>query len=909
MTRALAFASILAAAGCGGDAPPAGPYDGVDLTVDLRVDGLDGPVHAVRDEYGIVHINATTGGDAAFVQGYVMAHDRLPQMDVLRRFGAGTLAELYGLDEDVVNTDLEMRVHRMKPIAEQAYAELQASTDADDQDIVRVLDRFADGVNAYAADLQAGKYTVDSSVRFSWDPDRFVAWSPVDSLVLGRFQAFALSWTTPLEIDITDLYQQARQVFDLADAGDADHYARRGASADLVRVAPVGRTATIDGFPNVDADTGTRSDGSGAAPRPHVSRALLASARKFLAPHMGPQGPHAFMVPHAGSNDWVVGPTLTGGKAMLAGDQHLSLPNPSIFYPTHLVVPGELDVEGITFPGIPGVVLGHNGHLAWSATVVYHDVNDVYLEQIVPCDAGGGDCVLFDGGQVPIESWTETVNVGALGTITGSIEATYERVPHHGPIIPTVDNRAVVPRTGSQALSVRYTGHQVTHEIRATYLLNRATSVQEGFAALASFEYGGQNWVMIDDAGHIAWTTQAKVPLRSAAAYAWDPETAPDAPAPFFVLPGDGSAEWEGWMDPRYIPHAIDPDKGYLATANSDPVGATFDGNPLDGPVVDGRPLYAGTTYAAGVRSERISALIEDKSAGGAMTLDDMAAIQADTQSTIGGHLLPSLIGVLDRTGRDDDAATYLRAWDLATGPDSVATSIFNVWMHFFFDRAVGDEYAELGWDVYAIEQNLSVRTVVALLAEPGSLVSGLSVDTGQPILCDDLRTPAIVDSCDDVAMAALDDAVAWLGGADGFGSDDASTWVWGGLHTLTMKPLFPEDSLNLPAPDDPDPALRHGFPRAGDNFVINRADCGWDDLDFKQDADGPAQRFLAEVEPGGTIHARMALPGGLVYDRSSPHYRDLLDDYYLPDQHFDLPYATAEIVDHGEERWLFRNR
>jgi acyl-homoserine lactone acylase PvdQ len=354
----------------------------------------------------------------------------------------------------------------------------------------------------------------------------------------------------------------------------------------------------------------------------------------------------------------------------------------------------------------------------------------------------------------------------------------------------------------------------------------------------------------------------------------------------------------------------VDPAQGYLATANSDPVGATFDGNPLNGPVVDGRPLYAGTTYAAGFRTERISSLIDEAAAAGAVTLDDMARFQADSDSTVGSHLLPALVAVLDRAARADAAADHLRAWDLSTATDSVATSIFNVWMHFFLARALGDEYAELGWDVFAVENNLSVRVAVALLAEPDSLRSGLAPQTGQPILCDDRTTTGggAVESCDDVALLALDDAIAWLASAQGFGSDDPATWVWGGLHTLTLEPLFPEDSLNLPPPDDPDPALRRGFPRAGDNFVINRADCGFD-LDFRQNADGPAQRFLAEVEPGGTIRARMALPGGLVYHRQSPHYRDLLDEYYLPDRHFDVPYATAEIVDHGEERWVFRNR
>jgi hypothetical protein len=169
------------------------------------------------------------------------------------------------------------------------------------------------------------------------------------------------------------------------------------------------------------------------------------------------------------------------------------------------------------------------------------------------------------------------------------------------------------------------------------------------------------------------------------------------------------------------------------------------------------------------------------------------------------------------------------------------------------------------------------------------------------------MRTTALVESCDVAVWRALDAAVTWLEGPDGFDAADADRWVWGRLHTLTLQPLFPEDALNVPPRSDPNPDLRNGYPRAGDNFVVNRADCGWGDLDFSQNEDGPAQRFLAEVEPGGTIRVRMALPGGTIYNRDSAHYRDLMDQYYIPNRHFDLPFSIDEIVTAGEERWVFR--
>ena len=956
----------LALVACGDNLAPGGPFDSLPKDGDFREPSLSAPVHVARDRFGIAHISADTIADAAFVQGYVMAHDRLPQMDILRRFGAGTLAELFGaLDPSVIDTDLSMRVHRMTFYAQQTWDMLQASSDPTDQEIVQLLQRFSDGVNAYAGDLQSGKWKLDPQVSVSFgDPSLFAAWSPVDSLVLGRFQAFSLSYSTPFETDLTELYQDLQDTFDNAPASSPALHARAGISRDLMTVAPVGTSPTIDGFPNVDTDTGTTSDGGRpghraavakptrpacerseqlrtAEPsarrsiadgprcggRPRVPKELFANARRFLSKdiHDGPLhalGPHAFQRPWAGSNNWAVGPTLANGKTLFATDQHLQLPNPSIFYPMHLIVKDQLDVEGVTFPGIPGIILGSNGNVAWAATVSEHDVNDVYLEQIASC--GAGDCVAFDGQQVPIQTFTETINIGALNTITDSKTVTYEFVPHHGPFIPTIDttNHTLVPRTGDSALSVRYTGYDPTFEIRALYNLSHAKIVDDGFKALADFTYGSQNWTMIDNSGNIAWTTQALVPWRSPATYAWDPVTNPDGPAPFLVLPGDGSTEWEGRMDSRYVPHAVDPDQGYLATANADPVGATFDNNALNQPVVDGSPLYAGVTYDSGFREDRITTLIE---ATQGATIDDMSTIQHDTHSTVGTTFLPQVDAAMatldDPTGAPSDVATFvaglapadktrletakglLAAWTGATptaldapDADAAATCLVNMWMHFFFIRTLQDEFTAAGFDMGRVDDQQLVRIVNKMLRDPGSFVQDAA--TGQPILCDDLAS-AGDDSCTKQVLAAMLDAMTQL--ETQFGSGDTTTWRWGKLHTLTITPLFPNTQLDLPTPDE-----GTGFPKAGDNFVINRSDMGWADTDFSQFADGPAQRFLAEAGPGEPIQVKWALPGGTIYDSTSPHYRDLLDTYYLPLQHFDAAFSIDEIVAAGESREEF---
>lgn len=938
--------AMVVSAGCGGggggdddgdDAPPAGPYDDVPLTQDLRLDGVLDAVHIARDEYGIPHIHATSTHDVYFGQGYVMAHDRLPQMEILRRFGAGTVAEVFGLDDGAVESDLEMRAHRWKPLAEAGWAALQASSDPTDQAMVIGLQAFSDGVNAYAADLVAGKYQLHPAIQASFDPERFVPWTPVDCLVMGKFQAFALSYTADIEVDITDIYQTAGEVFDPA-SDDAHLAARAGAGADLVRVKPVGAVSTIDGFPNVESNSGTRSDdlsGTARIRRPHVPRELLRAARRAMRSKLK-HGPHAMIKERGGSNNWVVAPDLGGGAGMLASDPHLNLPNPAIMYPCHLVVPGELDVQGIAFSGIPGIVLGHNGRVAWGATVVFHDVNDIYLENIHACE-GGGDCVTFDGHEVEVETWQEEIRIGSLGTVFDSMTVTYERVPHHGHIIPNVDGRQLIPRSSSQALSVRYTGHTVTNEFAFFWKLNRAQSVTDAFAAISSFQFGGQNFVFLDADGNIGWTTHAKVPVRAPAAYAWHAATNPDGLAPFFVLPGDGSAEWEGFVDSRYLPHAYNPPTGYLVTANSDPVGASFDGDPLNGPIVDGRPLYIGAVYATGLRTARIDQMLQERMAGGALTLDDMADIQHDARSNMGARLRPHIVAAVeaidagshadvdawiatlpgDRVQRLRDAGALLAAWQLATPPavegqptaaeiaDSAATSVFNAWAYYFLGRAVGDEHALLDWTPYDLPDDLSARVMVGLLEDADALQTGVALATGEALLCDDLATADDTESCTLIALQALDLALDFL--TERYASPDMTAWRWGEQHRLVMEPLFPDAALNVPPPNDPNPDWRKGYPRAGDNWAVNRADCGYDDLDFAQHQSGPAQRFLARVGDDGVIEARFAFPGGAVYDPSSPHFRDIMDEYYVRDAQFDYPFATAEIVDHGEERWVLR--
>jgi len=910
------LASLAFVAACGDDAP-SGPYD--DLPVDERITGTDvgAPVDVVRDVHGIPHIRARSVPDLAFAQGYVMASDRIQQMDLFRHFASGRISELFGaLDAGQIDGDLEMRMHRFEPNAIATWELLQASEDPEDQELVVFLTRFSDGVNRFLKDLRDGVKTIDPTVLSFFDPMRTADWTPADSLVIGRLQAYSLSYST-VELDLTELLERATLNFD--QSADPDRLRRAGAAFDLVRLQPIDVTATTDGFPTAAASAAARP----RTPRPHVDPALLARARSVMKrPSLGSK----LLDTRNGSNNWVVGPDLAGGKTLLANDPHLQLASPSIFWACHLSMIGDdpIDVAGITFPGIPGIILGHNQHVAWGATTVNHDVNDFYAEDVHPCGSGGGDCVTFEGDEVELETQVERIDIGALGTITSTRTVTYERVPHHGPIVPEIVDGELAPRQDGPAISVRYTGHEPTFELAAFQALWRAADVTEAKAAFASFGFGAQNWVITDDAGHIGWTTQAHIPWRTDGCFTFDPaDPLAGGVAPWWVVPADGSCEWDGYMEAEHIPQEVDPARGYIATANNDPIGASADANPLNEGSAGGHRLYVGfADYDEGYRVGRITRRIEAAIDAGDLDADTMKSIQADAYSNLGATLTPHLIAAIDalaaevatpgthpdlaafgasltpaRRNRLTEARALLAGWSFDTpaddSEDSTATVVFNLYAVEVLQRALGDEAS-----VVARGAGGFANTLVTIFEHPDRLHTGLAVETGEPLLCDNLGTVGTIESCTLIELEALDAALTF--GVDELGNDLLG-WRWGDLHTLTLSSLLPTDELSVPPPNDP--VIPDGYPRHGDNFSVDASSPGLGDTEFSYDH-GPAMRHVTVLGDEQPV-TYLALPGGQQMDTRSSHWRDLMDGYWSTNEYFEVPWTTTQIHAAHESRWV----
>jgi len=930
--------------------PPLGDLLAIDD--ELHLDGLAGPVDAVRDINGRMHIYATSVTDAMLVQGYLVARDRHVQLEFLRRAAVGRLAEMLGaVSPGLHETDIGFRHIGLHRTAAVIYEQAPSGDRA-------LLDAFAAGVSQLYAELRTGERELPQGIA-AIKPEIFGEWTAVDSLAVGRLQTWLLSYSGDGDISNQALLDDLRLGFDAADSDPAVAQ-RAGIERDFMRFASSHPATTISGISAIGGtstagrsgqlDAGSRAEpsgGMGMSRPPRIDpplRKLIDDSRRVhraldrVRDVLARKG-------YFGSNNWAVGPELSAtGNALLASDPHLGLGAPAIFWPVSIHVEhadeddasDDLNVAGIAFPGIPGIILGHNEHVAWGATVAMHDVTDVYRETLT----ADGTAVMFNGEAVALETITEEIDTGTGDIVTYDVQV----VPHHGPIFPTiVDGQVVAPDPATGALSVRWTGLGPTGEFSAVMGLLRARSVDEARAALDDFGTGAQNWMLADVNGDIAWTTHALVPYRSAGALSWDPATY-QGQLPCFVLPGDGSAEWTGYWPDDQVPWAKNPPPGYIATANNDPVGGTVDNDPSDDSQADGSSAYLNCGYAAGHRQGRIQALIDDRDEP--LTLDDMSAIQGDHRSPLGARLTEGLLLAIDATSQElavpgshpdlanivadpsYDSALFaqvrglLESWrdesDYAAAsgvnPDdnialplelpearaAQATTIFNAWLVRFAARVFGDEMAHVQRSGGDSRYHAALWHLMT--AEPATLAT-YDASTGDSALFDDIGTPQVETRQERIARALLD-ALSWLAQNRG----PIESWRWGALHTVTFEPAAPTfATLAMPHPKDE--VFTDGFPRHGDMFVVDASNYRMhravdDELQFAFGS-GPTQRFVIEMDPAG-LKARNALPGGAVFDADSAHHGDQAEEWRRNQVH-DVPYQLDAVIAAAETRTVVR--
>jgi len=591
---------------------------------------LSAPVTVRRDQHGVPHIDAATQQDLFVAQGFVTAQDRLWQMDAFRRSANGELAEIMG--PSLLRHDKAQRMFQFRNVAHRIYSNLPP------QDRAR-LDAYARGVNLYIAQHQD---SLPPEFRLlHYKPQ---AWAGVDSISIGMMMVDMLDthWYAKLARDrIAARLNNSKLESDLYPIGSWRDHPPTGEPLDHSQPLPY-----PPGTTNNDEDDRTETSldlqslgnpstmGTPLIPGAPSMRSIFALVWKATAPNGLAMNNHPCSDCTPGSNNWVIsGAHTASGKSLLSNDMHLGLNEPNIWYMADLSAPG-FHAAGVTLPGMPFIVAGHNERVAWGFTALYGDVQDLYIEKLQ-----GNNYQSTDAQLRPLTFDHEVIHV------RGRKDVNYEvRLTDHGPLLDPIFTR------DSRAIALKWTLYDPALNSIPLYAINTASNWTEFSAALAQWCWPTQNVVYSDDQGHIGYHAVGRMPVRPAGLVSISIE--------------DTSHEWQGYIPFQDLPTAFDPPSGFLATANSR--------------VTSNKSRYPLTDeWADPYRIERINKLLQGRDH---LTPADSLAVQTDIYSEMDQEMAHRLAYAIDHSPDADDrlrkAADLMRNWDGRLTTDSAAASV-----------------------------------------------------------------------------------------------------------------------------------------------------------------------------------------------------------------------------------------
>src|SRR3954469_7049565 len=597
----------------------------------LKVAGLKAPVAVLRDAQGMPHIRASSMEDAIFAQGYVTAQDRLWQMDVTRRFAAGELAEILG--PDLVRNDREQRILMLPDVAESAVAALSPEER-------NLSNAYCAGVNAFI-ESHRNRLPIEFRVlRYQPKP-----WRVQDSFLIGANMMKALNHGTANDERIRELITSK-----LGPALTSELYPQTS-----VRDHPP--TEPVHASNRKTKQEDPSEDDPDFAPDSQISDDVQEE-------------------PVPGSNNWVVsGAHTASGKPLLSNDMHLDYGVPGIWYEVQLEVPSKgFDVAGVSLPGAPFVIVGHNQRIAWGFTNVEPDVEDLYVEQF----NGKGEYLTPQGWKQP-ERRHEVIKVKGLPDVSLEVEVT-----RHGPIVTEL-----FPGE-TRKLALHWIVYDSPISFQTFSAADAAQNWEDFRKAFSHLSSPGQNVVYADVDGHIGYQATGHFPIRRAG----------DGSVP--VNGSDDAHEWIGTIPYDKLPSAFDPSEGIVATANARMIP-------------NGYPYPISTYFDVPFRTQRIYSVLQS---GRRFDTTDMLSLQMDVYSDFEKSLADRFVSAVDHspsaTPRAKEAAELLRSWDGRFPAESPAANII-----VFARRAAVREMLEPqlgGVQIQSLSENEKTIEAVPLL-------------------------------------------------------------------------------------------------------------------------------------------------------------------------------------------------
>lgn len=566
----------------------------------------------------------------------------------------------------------------------------------------------------------------------------------------------------------------------------------------------------------------------------------------------------------SGSNNWAIdGAHTTTGKPILCGDPHIQHNAPGMLYMCHLTTPS-MDIIGAGFPGLPVIPYGHNGYCGWTATSLCPDTQDLYVETFASEDS---DRYLFRGEWEDAEVHTEEVKVRFGRDRTLRIATT-----RHGPVIK---------RSGDKGLALKWVSQDTSLDsLNAMLKQNRARSWDEFRSSMENFVGPALSQVYADVDGNIGYLAAVKIPRRAKG----------DGSVP--CDGAEGECEWEGYVPFEDMPWALNPDEGFITTANSKVV-------------TDGYPELITKAWEAPYRNGRISELLRSRRS---WSPADMSTIHSDVFTFPGRTFARLAVEGAAGAAADEmtpgarEAVAKLAAWDHQARAGSSAMSIyFYSWQHLC-DALLRHR---LGTTLFR-EYTCSWTSVSLALEDV--------IASGDPYWL-----PHGTDTYGQAALDALEKGVEEL--ACVFGTPDQDAWQWGRVHYLTCQSLlglfWPLTAIfNVgPVPRDGEADTVNASPPSSEcltQLLARGTMGGCTDMALLPDCEshaaygGPVLRMVLDFSD--LDNSKAVLDVGQSGHRLSPHYKDHFP-VWLEVDYFPLPYSREKVLEHAASTLTLRPR
>lgn len=760
---------------------------------ELSFPDLKGKAEVYFDERLVPHVFAENDEDLYFIQGYLHAKFRLFQMDLSTKAAEGRASEIVGAK--AIRHDRLKRRLGMRFAAEAALREAER-----DPSTKLAFDSYTKGVNAWIGSLTSSTLPVEYKL-LDLQPEK---WSNLRTALLLKMMSEMLSSGTERDLVSTNSQSNFSQ-------------------EELQRIYPQVPDSLMPIVP-----AGTVFPQAGVVPVAPVSAdSLYLRNKKAIA-----ELPSEKQDPNNGSNNWVVAGSKTrSGSPILCNDPHLELSLPSIWYEMQLSTPNS-SAYGASLPGTPFIIIGFNENIAWGVTNSQRDVKDYY--EIKFKDNTKKE--YFFNGQ-----WRRTDSLREETITVRGASPFYDTVAYtiFGPVMYDegfLDDNDI---SAKRSLAVRWVAHDPSNEGLTFYKLNRAKSYAEYEDAIRTFDCPGQNFVFASKTGDIAIWQQGKFPAR------WNRQG-------LYIMPGeDSSYMWQGFIPQQENPHAMNPERGYLQSANQRPVDSTY-------------PYFIPGTYisARGITIDHKLAVMSG------ITPDDMKKLQTDYFNTSAEDAKPILLKYVKEGELNADEKKYLdifKSWDLQASPQSKGQTVYTCW-----------------WDSLEIgiwRDELSRTNPWGEMPNSQTTLEWLLRDSAMKYI-DNVSTSAI-ETLFDVVTVALKKATVRLKEMDGQGLLEWAKYKSPGIYHIAGKTALPAFS-------------RTNLPAGGDDNIINAL----------TQSHGPSWRMIVQLST--PTEAWGVYPAGQSGNPGSQYYDNFVDTW-VKGEYYQLWFMREGDKTDKRAKWILK--